>query len=154
MDIEHCYVYTYDPKDGSHTKFQLPEHCSTICLTEDPDKLVTTLIKYGPFPSPLWLIAPLDRECKDATGCLELYWTKSDRSGGRRHLSQRLPMPGTESSQRYSLACVCTSLQAETPKPGSLLSTKYSTLHMPPSQGSLKHQLIHDLDSASGLAAC
>ena len=45
VDIEHCYVYTYDPKDGSHTKFQLPEHCSTICLTEDPDKLVTTLIK-------------------------------------------------------------------------------------------------------------
>ena len=45
VDIEHCYVYTYDPKDGSHTKFQLPEHCSTVCLTEDPDKLVTTLIK-------------------------------------------------------------------------------------------------------------
>ena len=58
MDIEHCYVYTYNPKDGSHTKFQLPEHCSTICLTEDPDKLVTTLIKYGRRRTPgsgLWL---------------------------------------------------------------------------------------------------
>ena len=50
VDIEHCYVYTYNPKDGSHTKFQLPEHCSTICLTEDPDTLVTTLIKYAPSP--------------------------------------------------------------------------------------------------------
>ena len=46
VDIEGCLVYTYNPKDGSHTKFKMPGHCSTVCLTEDPDTLVVTVVKY------------------------------------------------------------------------------------------------------------
>ena len=42
---ENSKVHVYNPKDGSDKVLSMPEHCSSVLLSTNPDSLVITTVK-------------------------------------------------------------------------------------------------------------